>query len=113
MRFPGGSSNVVSKKYDGGIRIMSYLTKEVRNKGFRYFDWNVSSGDAGGTSSSEGVYNNVIKSLKSDTSVVLQHDIKAFSIDAVPRIIEYGLKNGYTFKKITENTPMVTHGVNN
>lgn len=113
MRFPGGSSNTVSKSYDGGTRIMSHLTKEVTNRGFRYFDWNVSSGDAGGTTSSDGVYNNVVNNLKPGISIVLQHDTKKFSIDAVSRIIEYGLNNGYTFDKITENTPMITHGVNN
>ena len=113
MRFPGGSSNTVSRNYDGGTRIMSYLTKEVVDRGFRYFDWNVSSGDAGGTTSTDKVYKNVVNNLKSGTSVVLQHDIKKFSIDAVPRIIEYGLENGYTFDKITEDVPMVTHGINN
>ena len=113
MRFPGGSSNAVSKSYDGGTKIMSYLTKEVLNRGFRYFDWNVSSGDAGGTTTSDGVYHNVVSTLKSGSSVVLQHDTKKFSIDAVSRIIEYGLENGYTFSRITENTSMVTHRVNN
>lgn len=113
MRFPGGSSNTVSKNYDGGIKIMSYLTQEVLNRGFRYFDWNVYSGDAGETTSSEQVYKNVVDGLKPGISVVLQHDIKKYSIEAVPQIIEYGLQNGYTFDRITEHTPMITHSVNN
>lgn len=113
MRFAGGSSNTVSRSVDGGTHIMSTLTKEVENRGFKYFDWNVSSGDAGGTTSTDGVYNNVISTLKSDYSVVLQHDIKGFSVDAVEGIIRYGLANGYRFEKLTMDSPGAHHGVNN
>ena len=106
IRFPGGTSNTVSKIS------MKELAKEVTNRGFYYFDWNVSSGDAGGTTTSDGVYNNVVSSLKSGASVVLQHDIKKFSVDAVERIIQYGLDNGYTFKALDETSPVVHHGAN-
>ena len=106
IRFPGGTSNTVSKIS------MRELAKEVTNRGFYYFDWNVSSGDAGGTTSSDGVYNNVVNNLKAGTSVVLQHDIKKFSVDAVERIIQYGLANGYTFKPLTESSPAIRHGAN-
>ena len=44
IRFPGGSSNTVSRHYSAGI--MSRLTKMVQEKGYQYYDWNVSSGDA-------------------------------------------------------------------
>ena len=106
IRFPGGTSNTVSKIS------MRELAKEVTNRGFYYFDWNVSSGDAGGTTTSDGVYNNVISNLKSGSSVVLQHDIKKFSVDAVEKIIQYGLDNGYTFKALDETSPVVHHGAN-
>ena len=43
IRFPGGSSNTVSKKYTAGI--MSTLVQEVQNRGYQYYDWNGSSGD--------------------------------------------------------------------
>lgn len=113
IRFPGGSSNTVSKSYDGGSKIMSQLTKAVEAKGFRYFDWNVSSGDAGETTSTSKVVTNVIQGLNGSTSMVLQHDIKSFSVDAVEAIIQYGLSHGYTFRKITMDTPTVHHHVNN
>lgn len=112
IRFPGGSSNTISKKYSKGI--MTILTKDVVNKGYRYFDWNISSGDAGETTSSSGVYNYVVKSLsKNRSNVVLMHDIKPYTRDALRNIIRYGKNNGYTFAKITMSTPMVTHHVNN
>lgn len=113
IRFPGGSSNTVSRRYDGGIHIMSKLVKDVESKGFHYFDWNVSSGDAGATTSSDKVYSNVVNHLKSDVSVVLQHDSKSYSVNAVERIIKYGLDNGFTFKALDENSFGAHHGVNN
>ena len=92
---------------------MSTLTREVQNRGYKYFDWNISSGDAGGTTTSDGVFINVTRSLKDDYSIVLQHDTQGFSVDAVERIIIYGLQNGYTFSVLDENSPGAHHGVNN
>ncbi|MCR5146068.1 MAG: polysaccharide deacetylase family protein [Clostridia bacterium] len=113
-RFPGGSSNTISRNYNQGI--MTRLCKLVLEQGYKYFDWNVSSGDAGGAKNADQVYNNVISGLsKSKANVVLMHDFSSNSkvLDALPRIIDYGLANGYTFERITESTPMVTHRPNN
>ena len=112
VRFPGGSSNSVSKKYCKGI--MTELAKDVTDQGYKYYDWNVSSGDAGGTTSTSEVYQNVINGIQShNVSVVLQHDIKSFSVDAVESIIQWGLANGYTFLPLTTSSPDVHHGINN
>lgn len=114
IRFPGGSSNTISKNYDNGSRIMSKLTKAVEQKGFQYFDWNIVSGDAGQTQKTEDIVKNVTKEFgKFKTPIVLQHDIKGFSVDAVESILSYGTKNGYKFEAITENTPPIHHHVNN
>lgn len=113
-RFPGGSSNTVSRRYNRGI--MTRLTKLVLKRGFTYFDWNVSSGDAGGARTGTQMYNNVKAQLrKSRGNVVLMHDFSSNTkvLTALPKIIKYGKDNGYTFERITEKTPMVTHGVNN
>ncbi len=112
-RFPGGSSNIVSK-YNLGI--MTRLTKKVVDNGYKYFDWNVTSGDAGEARNSTDVYNNVVKNLsKSKSNVVLMHDFNGNTktLNALESIIDYGIQNGYTFSKITESTKMVTHSVNN
>lgn len=95
---------------------MTRLCKEVVDRGYKYFDWNVSSGDAGGAKNSTQVYNNVTKSLsKSRANVVLMHDFGGNNktLNALADIIDFGIKNGYTFNNITENTPMVTHKPNN
>ena len=105
IRFPGGTSNGVSPNIS-----MKSLAKQVLDKGYYYFDWNVSSGDAGGQTTSDGVYYAVINSLKSGSSVVLQHDIKKFSVEAVERIIQYGQANGYTFERLREDSPKIRHG---
>lgn len=112
IRFPGGSSNAVSKKYCTGI--MSELVADVSEQGFLYCDWNVSSGDAGGTTNTDTVVSNVISGVqKNNVSVVLQHDIKQFSVNAVEQIIQWGLSEGYTFLPLTTSSPMVHHGVAN
>jgi hypothetical protein len=46
-------------------------------------------------------------------SIVLQHDIKKFSVDAVESILKWGVENGYTFKALDENSPICHHGINN
>lgn len=112
MRFPGGGSNTISANYSKGI--MTRLTQAVTDQGYTYFDWNVSSGDAGETTSTDQVFNNVVSGCTGrKNSVVLQHDTKKFSIDAVERIINWGLSNGYTFLPLTASSPTMHHGVNN
>lgn len=111
LRFPGGSSNTVSSFNRG---IMTRLTKAVVEQGYQYFDWNVDSEDAGGAYTSYQVYRNVINGVKNrKTSIVLQHDIKGFSVDAVEDIILWGLHNGYTFLPLQPNSPGAHHGINN
>ena len=114
IRFPGGSSNTVSRNYAKGI--MTTLTNEVISRGYRYYDWNVDSGDAGACSSgsSSCVYNHVVYGLSLNRcNMVLMHDIKNYTANALADIIHYGKQNGYTFDVITMDTPMVTQGVNN
>ena len=111
LRFPGGSSNTISRF---NRKIMTRLTKSVVDNGFQYFDWNVDSNDAGGARTANEVFQNVINGVsKKQTSIVLQHDIKDFSIDAVERIIQWGLANGYTFLPLQQNSPGCHHNVYN
>ena len=113
-RFPGGSSNTVSRKYCKGI--MTQLTKEMLAKGFKYYDWNISSGDAGGAKNAKDVYNNVTRNLsKKRGNMVLMHDFGANKkgLEALPEIIKYAKKEGYTFAKIDDDTPMYAQHVNN
>jgi peptidoglycan/xylan/chitin deacetylase (PgdA/CDA1 family) len=111
LRFPGGSSNTVSKFNPG---IMSRLTVAVQNAGFQYFDWNVDSNDAGGAKTAQEVFENVVNGCASRrVSIVLQHDIKGFSVEAVEKILIWGTENGYRFLALDPSSPGAHHGVNN
>lgn len=116
FRFPGGSSNTISANYNQGI--MSRLAQEAEQKGYQYFDWNVTSGDAGETTDTQVVFTNVTTQIASNTeygrsSVVLQHDVKDYSVAAVEDIIKWGKENGYAFLPISAGSPTAHHPINN
>ena len=111
LRFPGGSSNTQSK-YNSGI--MTRLSEEVGRKGYYYFDWNVDSKDAGGAKTAQQVFENVKAGVSNrKESVVLQHDIKEYSVDAVEMILQWGLENGYTFRALDASSPGCHHKIAN
>ena len=114
IRFPGGGSNTISRKYCPGI--MTEATKRVIDEGFRYYDWNVDVDDAGRAKTSDEIYQNFVTGIKTGReNIVLLHDSEGHraTADAVSAIVEYGLKNGYEFRNITDDTALVTHSVNN
>lgn len=116
FRFPGGSSNTISQNYSSGI--MTRLVQQANDKGLQFYDWNVSSGDAGSATTSDLVFQNVIAGIqaaneKGQPSVVLQHDTKEYSVDAVERIILWGLDNGYEFRALHPDSFAPHHSVNN
>lgn len=113
-RFPGGSSNTISRRYCKGI--MTDLTKELLARGFKYYDWNVCAEDAGSARNANDVYNYVVKYLsKKHGNMVLMHDFASNKkgLEALPRIIKYAKQNGYTFEAINDDTPMFAQHVNN
>lgn len=110
FRFPGGSSNTISKFNKG---IMSELVKKLEEMGYYYFDWNVDSMDTSYKDPNK-IANNVINEIsKNDYSIVLMHDIKQANIESVDKIINYGLENGYTFLPLDISSPVVHHTINN
>lgn len=115
IRFPGGSSNTVSRSYCNGI--MTALSTETANRGYVYFDWNVDSTDASGNNVPVSKLVNSIKTYggRNKQDVVLMHDTAAkdTTVQALPQIIEYYISKGYTFAPLTVQTPPVTHGINN
>lgn len=114
VRFPGGSSNTISKRYCAGV--MTQISQKILSEGFKYYDWNVASGDSGDVKTKEGVYNNVTKGIKPGrNNIVLMHDFSGNNktVEALPDIIDFGLKNGYRFEVITTDTEMVTQKIQN
>ncbi len=115
MRFPGGTSNTVSRNYSKGI--MKKLSKMITKKGYTYFDWNVSSGDASGNNVKKSkIVKETTSTLKKNrTNIVLMHDsgAKQTTADALQSIINYANNNGYVFEAITEKTQKVQHNPQN
>lgn len=112
VRFPGGSSNTISRASCEGI--MAILSQAVQDAGFQYFDWNVDSDDAGAARKAKTVYENVVEGVQNTgVAIVLQHDIHAYSVEAVEDILVWGLNNGYTFAPLTETSPGFHHNVFN
>lgn len=110
FRFPGGSSNTISKFNRG---IMTEIVAKMNELGYYYFDWNVDSMDTS-TKDPDKIFENVKNGmLNNDYSVVLMHDIKKANIESVEKIISYGLNNGYTFLPLDETSPTVHHSINN
>lgn len=115
MRFPGGSSNTISKKYNEGI--MTRLVSAVEEKGYSYFDWNCDSGDADGNHiPASTLLENVKKQTgKQQRVVLLMHDtgIKDTTVEALPQIIQFYKDMGYHFGKLSADISPVHHRVNN
>ena len=112
IRFPGGSSNTVSRNYSKGI--MSRITKAVGEKGYVYFDWNCSNGDADGANTVQKQLNYCSQFPKSASRIiVLMHDTKKTTLEALPKIIEYYQSCGMTFDILTPFTTPIHHNVLN
>ena len=112
IRFPGGSSNTVSKNYCTGI--MSQLVKLVQERGYSYFDWNVDCEDGAGVTDHDTLVNNVLSEVShGKQNVVLMHDSKSTTAAALEDIITSLIAQGYEFAKLDENSTMVIHGVAN
>ena len=110
FRFPGGSSNTISRFNKG---IVTNVAKKMTELGYYYYDWNVDSEDVSNTDPVK-IKNNVLKGIeKHDASVVLLHDIKKANIESVDMIIKEGLEKGYTFLPLDINSPTAHHSINN
>ncbi len=105
LRFPGGSTNTVSRKY-GGSGIMAELKTQAEQRGWRWVDWNVCAEDAAGEklSASEVYYNVTHGSEGLDRCIVLMHDsaTTGTTAEALPDIIRWYKDNGYTFCTISQ-----------
>lgn len=105
LRFPGGSTNTVSRKY-GGSTIMQDLKAQAETRGWRWVDWNVSAEDAAGKKlSAEEICRNVTRGSEGrDRCIVLMHDsaTTGTTAEALPAIIRWYKENGYAFCTVSQ-----------
>ena len=109
MRFPGGSNNTVSRRYNRNI--MSELTAQAKQRGIVYFDWNVSSTDAERVlQSKEKIISATLSECKSKQhAIILMHDNKAktTTVEALPIIIDALKSQGFIFKTLNPDVEPV------
>lgn len=111
LRFPGGSSNTVSCFNPG---IMTRLCASVTERGYCYVDWHVDSRDSVGCRTTEGVLRNMQEGVEQwGDCIILQHDIYAYSVDAVDDFIQWAKDRGYRFGVLSADAPHGRHNVYN
>lgn len=107
-RFPGGSSNSVSKV--DMHELITYLDEQD----ITYFDWNIASGDASsGYISADAILNNCLTNIpKYEESIILMHDAsdKNTTVQALPELIErIQAMDNTVIVPITEDTEPIQH----
>lgn len=119
FRYPGGSSNTVSLKYQDPAHysktktVMADILKEARKRKYHFIDWNVSNGDA---SSHSYTAESALLQVKQQAAnkreiVILMHDTapKHATAQALPAIIQYLKAQGYSFRVLSADTPSVAY----
>ncbi len=112
LRFAGGSSNTICRRYAGGA-LMRELVSDCEQRGISYHDWNIDTKDAvSGTISADTIAARIVKGIKgNEPSVVLMHDgtmasTAADALDiAIPRLIDMGCE----FARLDDITAAVHH----
>ncbi len=112
FRFPGGSSNRVSKEYGTGV--VTQVAEQAADRGYSYYDWSVDSGDASSADTPEKVAANLKYYCGSRTSsLVLCHDIKSHTVQAMDEFITWALENGYSFAALKPESYGAHHRIKN
>ena len=116
MRFPGGSSNTVSRRYCSGI--MSRLAAQTAEYGYTYFDWNITSNDILEPDTPQDIHlERVMSGIHQEftTPVILMHDVDKLQgcVSLTELILKSCSAEGYTFSAITSSMPYVHHRIAN
>ncbi len=102
FRFPGGSTMVSRKSFDSFVEVLY-------ERGYYYFDWNVSTGD-GYPQSTKKVIRNLERGIRDkNTVIILMHDIKKSTLVALPEIIRILREEGYRFATLSEHSYKAQH----
>lgn len=103
FRFPGGSKN------DFNNDTRDAIIEEMTRRGFRYFDWNVDSNDAGGANWTQ-MYNSIPADIANCyRAVVLMHDSATTknTVWVLEDILKLLKSEGYKLDKINNDTQPV------
>ena len=85
----------------------------MNSDGYVYFDWDVNSGDAEGAGQSK-IYSNVTSGAGwCSKCVILMHDIKYNTANALDDILSNLTSQGYKFGTLSTASPTVHHTIAN
>lgn len=115
LRFPGGSSNTVSRQH-GGAQIMRTLIADCAARGITYVDWNVDTKDAeNGTCDADTIVQRAIRGAEKVDGdlVILMHDGTANSTaaEATRELIQYFQQQGCVFDTLDHLDGEVHHNL--
>lgn len=108
FRFPGGSIN--------SYNASNYheLIAEMVRRGYTYYDWNVTSGDASRPYvPAKEIRQNVLRNSEgTKQAIILMHDGKGHTTtaEALPEIIEGMMQKGYEFRALDKSVSPVCFG---
>ena len=100
FRFPGGSVN------DFNTETRDKIIQEMTRRGFRYYDWNVESGDVDGATWTD-MYNSIPSDIANCyRSIVLMHDSNSTpnTVLVLGDVLHALVSDGYKFDKINNDT---------
>ncbi len=99
FRFPGGSVNSFNKA------TYRQIIAEMKARGFTYYDWNISTGDATVGATADSIYAGAVAGLKyKDTgrnAILLAHDINETSAGQMDAIITAYEEAGFSFAPLS------------
>lgn len=112
MRFPGGSSNSIYRKYNSDPKFMDRLCVALLDSGYQFVDWNLDSGDARGNNIAADRLVRSACGSRHNIQCLLMHDTgaKRTTVTALPQIIRYFKQHGYEFGVLNSVDYQCWHG---
>lgn len=106
FRFPGGSVNAYNRS------VYQQIIAEMLRRGFTYYDWNVSGGDAAsGEVAAETILSAVVAGVaENEHPIVLLHDAadKDTTAAAIPALLDDLIGRGYYCDRLTDEVRPIT-----
>jgi uncharacterized protein YbbC (DUF1343 family) len=111
FRYPGGSTNTISLKYQDPSQynknktVMAAIKEESRERGLTFIDWNVTNGDARSNRyTADEALGQIKKQVNNQKEIViLMHDTatKAATAESLPEVMQFLKEKGYRFEAIS------------
>lgn len=118
FRYPGGSTNTISlkyqdpKHYNNNHTVMAAIKEESKKRGLTFIDWNVTNGDA---RSNRYTATEALAQIKQQVKnqkeiVVLMHDTatKSATSQSLPQVMQFLKEKGYRFEAISPDRQTIS-----